>query len=130
MPASASRVATPVPTPILSRPLVWLDPTAAWADAQANRRSFLLFFYSPTDPASAGLDGMLDEIPAAQTFVQACSKSKVDVTQQKGLEIARGYKIQAVPTMIVFSPDGEELGRAVFSPRDTWQTFAARLGAR
>ena len=134
-PASAPTVpvteqVTPPPLPGSSGPMVWLAPTAAWAEAQQMRHNFLLFFFSPTDPASAGLAGMLDESPGARAFARSCSKTKVDVTQQQGLNIARGYRIQAVPTMVVFSPEGEEIGRATFTPRDTWETFASRLGVR
>ena len=129
-PATVPVIDIPPPLPVATAPLVWLEPAAAWAQAQKNRQHFLLFFFSPADAASARLDGLLDDNLAARTVVQSCSKAKVDVTRQTGLDIAKGYKIPAVPTMIIFTPDGSEVGRATFTAGDTWESFAARLGLR
>jgi len=48
------------------------------------------------------------------TFVN----TKIDAEKGEGLDIAKTYKIEAYPTMLIVDADGKELGRIVGAPRN------------
>ena len=106
------------------------DPKVAWADALRSKKPLLLYFHSPKTPNTERLNQIFASNPQAQGIIQKCASARVDANQLEGGTLATQYNIFKTPTILVFSPEGKELGRAMFGSMDTWETLAPKIGVK
>jgi hypothetical protein len=105
----------------------WLEPEAAWAQAQSARKPFLLYFSSPGAGATVAFETILRSNTDAQALLKRSACSRVDVNQLQGGMIARKYGVFKVPTVLLVSPDAKDHRRATFPKGGTWEEFKAQL---
>ncbi|HID18663.1 TPA: thioredoxin family protein [Candidatus Bathyarchaeota archaeon] len=92
--------------------VVWVDYDAGWATAQRLNRPVMLYFHSDTCPSCKLMEANVfgnEEIAGFlnENFVSI----SINVDEPAGTDLARKYKVLALPTVIFFTPDGVELDK-------------------
>lgn len=107
--------------------LAWVEPEEVWGKAAQTNKPALVYFYAPKVANTLNLNQIIETNSAAKSELSKYILTKIDVNQLQGNVYAEKYGIFKVPTIIMFSPQGAELKRALFLKTDTWDTFAAKL---
>ena len=92
--------------------VVWVDYDAGWATAQRLNRPVMLYFHSDTCPSCKLMEANVfgnEEIAGFlnENFISIF----INVDKPAGTDLARKYKVLALPTVIFFTPDGVELDK-------------------
>lgn len=108
----------------------WLDPEAAWKQAQAGKEGMLLFFYSENVEHAKQLSQIMKTDKGARQCLSKYACSRVDVKDASGETIAKKYGVFKVPTLLVISPDAQSFKRVSPDLADSWQVIEKQLTAR
>lgn len=107
--------------------VTWLEPEAAWAQAQQEKKAFFLYFGAVGVPAVEELNGIMESDPQARAYLQGRACAKVDMNQLRGGTIARNYQVFKAPTLLVISHDAQSTKRVIFHRGEKWEAVAAQL---
>jgi hypothetical protein len=113
--------------PLKKETLQWLSRQEGIKKAASENKSMLVYFQVPQYSSTEKLDQIFETSPSAKVFLQNYVPIKIDVNQLQGGVIAREMKILKGPTMMILSPSGKELKRAIFKKGDNWENVEIRL---
>lgn len=105
----------------------WLSAEEGWQQAMQTQKQMFVYFQSPRALPTKEFNAILDTDAAAKSFVQNYIPINIDINQLQGGKHAEKFQIWKVPAVLILAPDGKELHRAIFSRKDTWETFAGKL---
>lgn len=105
----------------------WMEPVAAWGEAQRQGKPLLLYFHASTVPATRQFNQLLETNTSARAFLARHCCAQVDVNQLSGGAIAKQYGVFRVPSFLIITPQATEAGRATFTLDDTWDSFMEKL---
>ncbi len=105
----------------------WFEPKDAWNYAREQQKPLFVYLYAPTVKTCTQFEQILNRNPQAQEFLKKHILTKIDTNQLQGGTYAKQFNIFRVPAVIVFDANGNETGRAIFTPKDTWESFIQQL---
>lgn len=114
----ATVVATEVPKVAeLPAELAWdggfvkLDMEQASTLSRREKRPMLLYFYTPWCGPCKELSKKVFPTPEFQAFARTLVSIQIDAREEGQPEVAKRYKVNSYPTMVVCRPGGEEIER-------------------
>lgn len=96
--------------------ITWENGTLAQAQAKAKTEGKYLFldcFTSWCPPCKHMTNVEFVTKAAGDYFNNKFVNIAIDMEKGEGVDIAKKYKVRNYPTFIIFSPDGEVLGRVI-----------------
>ncbi|MBL8862561.1 MAG: thioredoxin fold domain-containing protein [Planctomycetes bacterium] len=103
----------------------------ALAQARASRTLVFVDFFTTWCPPCKKLDAETFSQPAVQAELRQLVALKIDAESQKGVPLARQYRVGGYPTLLVLDAAGTEVGRMVgFLPPERFLEKLAEIRAR
>ncbi|CAN5455061.1 hypothetical protein BH09SUM1_BH09SUM1_19210 [soil metagenome] len=111
-------------------PATWpTSTTDAWARATQGNRPLLVMFYTERAVPYQRLREIMMAEPTAATTLAGFECVRIDANQLQGGSLAKKFKVQRVPCIILLSSKGAETSRFTTDGKTTWATVAAALAA-